>query len=485
MSEALVSDLVREPVAPGGEIRRGIAWNIAGQFGARALNFLFLLILARLLTPRDYGLFGMAAIVISVVTPLSDLGLGAALIQRHDDVQEHARAAFYLNSLVVGFVGLLCFLEAPLVAAIYGEGEIEGIVRILAVGFLARSTFTIHEALLRKRMSFGKLQGINLLSTALYGAAAIALASQGFGAWSLALALLLSNVASGALLAVSSHLPLGGGLGRRKWGDLFGFGRFVFLSGLVWALVLQVDGFVVGKLLGASALGAYALAVNYGRLPLVLLGSAVGDVLFSSFSKLQRDSSAVRDLLLKSVANLSIVSLPLAALTFILADVLVGGLLGPRWAEATGAFRTLGPAFSMLLTAASFAPLYQAMGRPDINLRLGVIVVPLVGSALWLGLPYGTEGVALAMSCAWFLCFLIQIPIVGSLTLTPWWEVIARMRPAAICTALAFLAAVAIEAVGVSPILAASSFLILYLSLLRRLFRESWPRPGEFLARPS
>jgi PST family polysaccharide transporter len=375
-------------------MRRGIFLCLSGQTLARILNFAFMVVLARLLTPRDYGLFNLANTVVGLAVAFGDWGLGSAFIQRQDHQKENASAAYSLNLLITLAGSVLLVLAAPAVAAFYKEPAAKSLLWILSFGFFLRGATFIHEASIRKSMRYGRWQAVLLTSTILYGAVAIIAARRGTGPWSLAWAVLAMQGGAAVLLVRMSGLSLSFRIDRARWRELLSYGKQVLAGGLVWAALLQADKIVVGKFLGAAALGAYAVAYNYGRMPLALLGSAVGEVMFSGLARVQNDLVEVRRLLVRSVSTLAIWAFPLAAVGLLLSKDAVAVFLGDRWSSAAVPLQIFSFAFPLTIIAAPFPSLYLALGRPRLILWMGLASAPLLFSAIFGGLSGGVVGTA-------------------------------------------------------------------------------------------
>ena len=391
------SDDTVAPFAPA-TLRQGILWNTAGQITTRILNLLFILFLARLVAPHDFGLVAIGTAVIGLVTVITDIGVGSALVQRQRDIRENASAAFYMNALmIVLFAGVL-FLLSGTIAGYFDQPTVRGLLPLLTVTFIIRGTVAVHEAFLRKRMLFRRLQLVNIASVVAYGVVAVALASWGAGEWSLAWGLLAGGCVYAGLILKSSGMPLSLSPHLSQWRGLFVYGRWVFLGGVATWVLQTGDNLAVGKFLGPADLGAYALAYSYGLLPFMLIGGSIAQAMFPAYSRLQEDPAQLQALLMKIVRMTAVVSLPIAgALLFAADDVLVA-LLGPKWTQAGPPFRVFAVVFTAGMFTASFPRVYDAVNRPIINLYIALAALPVMVAGLTIGLRSGVLGVALGIS---------------------------------------------------------------------------------------
>lgn len=480
------------PFAPSA-VRGGILWNTAGQVAARALGFAIVLILARLVVPRDFGLIAIGNVFIAFVAVVTDIGVGSALVQRESNLRANASAAFYMNALMILVFGAGLLLLSGSIATFYRESSVRGLLAVLTVAFLVRGWSAVHEAYLRRRMLFRRLQLINLASILAYGVAAVALAWIGEGAWSIAWGTLLEGCVYAGLVVAASGMPLSPSLHLHRWGDLFSYGRWVFLGGVAtWALQ-SGDNLAVGKFLGAGDLGAYSIAYAYGLLPASLIGAAVAQALFPAYARLQGDLVQLRDLIVKIVRVSAVVCLPIAGV-FLFAgrDVLIAAL-GPRWAPAGRPFQVFAVMFTALLFTASFPRVYDAVNRPIVNLYVALAALPVMVAGTVIGLHFGVLGVALGISVMLVEMGVVQIVAVSRTTGLSAGVILAAVWPAAACAILGVAAGAApllLLRQDLAPLaadaIACAVLLAVYILAVRRLFpalsAEAWAQVRAVLA---
>ena len=464
-----------------GSMRGGILWNTAGQMAARVLGLLSLMILARLLVPRDFGLLAIGTALIAFATQIADIGVGAALVQRQRDVRENASAAFYMNAAAALLLAVILLLLSETIARYYGQPALDRLLPLLTAGFLIRSSMSVHEAYMRKRMLFRRLQLINIAGAVAYAAVAIPLAASGAGAWSLAWGLLAgSSVYAGSVL-VGSGMPLSINPHLRQWHGLFVFGRWYFLGGLALMIVSNGDNLAVGKFLGPSDLGAYSLAYAYGLLPFMLIGGAIGQAAFPVYSHLQDDRQRLQDLVMKLVRVSAVVSLPIAGILLFTASDLLVTLLGPKWTQAGPPFRVFAVVFTALMFAASFPRIYDAIDRPIVNLYLSLAALPVMVVGLTIGLRFGIMGVALGISA-------MQIFVAGLAVFAVWKTtgisvrtIMGAVWPPAACVGCGIIAGILpfvllrdlLPSLAIDAIASLAMFGV-YVFFLRRFFPPLW-----------
>jgi O-antigen/teichoic acid export membrane protein len=412
-------------------IRGGSARGVA-----LAANFLLrvgsLMVLARLLNPKDFGLLGMVTAFTGVLSLFRDFGLSAAAIQRASVSEEQSSTLFWINVLFGAILTIIGVLLAPVVAAFYHEPRLFWVMCVVAIGFLINGAGVQHSALLQRQMRFTALAWIDVGSLIASIILAIGAAKAGYGYWALvAMTLSLPFTSTIGLWLASAWVP---GVAHRGVGirSLMRFGGTLTLSGLIYYVATNFEKVLLGRFWGAEALGIYGRAYQLIRIPTDNLNSAVGDVAFSALSRIQDDPSRLRRFFLKGYSLVLAITVPITIACGLFAHDMVLVLLGPKWKEAAGIFRLLAP---MMLIFAILNPLgwlLNAMGLIGRSLKIAVVIAPLMISSYVIGLPYGPRGVALAYSAVMTLWLFPGIAWAVHGTVISFWDVLRETsRPLA------------------------------------------------------
>jgi O-antigen/teichoic acid export membrane protein len=320
----------------------GLAWTASGKAAGALLHIAVVAVLARLLAPADFGLIAAALIVISFFSLLARLGLGQALVQRPEIDDVHISTT-YVTSLVLGLLlAGIVWLGAPVFAAFLRMQDADRVLRALAWLFPLTALSTVGEALLQRQARFGLLAKLEVASYAVgFGVFGILAALAGLGVWALVLAHYAHAVLTLALVMLYSP-PL-----RITMPDiaslrsLLGYGGGVTLGRFFNHVALQIDNLIVGRWLGAAALGMYGRAYQLMSMPATVVGQALDRVLFPAMSRLQIDTHRLSHLFLRGVAAIALLTLPGSALAIVLAPELIAILLGPQWDAAIAPFQVL------------------------------------------------------------------------------------------------------------------------------------------------
>ena len=400
---------------------RAVQWRFAGSVVIAVSQIAVGVVLARLLTPADFGVVALAFVVLGLVQPLGDLGIGNAVVHRARLTDRHVRTAFTLSVLVGITLTAVIAAAASLAAGVTGDGNVTPVLRVLSVGFALSGTAVVARALLRRQLDFRRLFFIDSGSFVLgYGGVAISLSLVGYGVWSLVWGgLFQSLLASGAQLAASRHSvrPL---IARREVADLLHFGLGASASACVNYVALNADNFVVGRWIGAAGLGLYARAYTLMNLPTAYGASVMSSVLFPAFTQVQGEPARLGRAYLLLTRLTAMIAAPSMGMLAISAPHLVPSLYGSQWIGAVAPLQILCMAgyFRALyhlggVVAQSVGWVYRELFRQSLY-----AVLVIVGALA--GLRHDLPGVAAGVSVAILYMFFASGQLALRATHTPW-----------------------------------------------------------------
>jgi O-antigen/teichoic acid export membrane protein len=375
---------------------RGAAVTLAGQWSGFVIQTLAMIVLARLLTPRDYGIVAGVAAIAGLAEMLKDLGLGAATVQRKDMNDGQLGTLFWVNAGLGVVVAAAVAALAPFIARFYDEPEAFAVTLVLAIPFVFSGLSVQHQALLSRTLQFRRLTTIDILSRATGLAGAIVLAVLGAGYWALVAATLITAVMRCAQLwRACTWRP-----SRPRWAPgmqpLLSFGGWTSLFAVVNYVSRNADNVLIGHRWGAADLGVYSRAYQLLLLPLQQINAPLSRVALPTLSHLQDQPVAYRRYYKTAMTAISFITLPAMALMAAVADELVRTLLGAKWAGAGPIFQVL--VFAGMAQTLGFANgwLYQTTGHARRQAIWGVVSRTLTVGAFFIGLPHGPYGVAVA-----------------------------------------------------------------------------------------
>ena len=380
-------------------IRGGFA-KLCSQGANFALRIGSLMVLARLLDPKDFGLVGMVTAFTGVLNLFRDFGLSSATVQRVEVSEEQISTLFWINCFVGTVLWLLLASVSPLVAAFYREPRLLWVTIVLAVGFFFNALGVQHSAMLQRQMRFTALAVIDIISLLSSIAVGIGMALYGFKYWSLvAMTITAPLVTTISLWLATGWIP---GAPRRRVGvhSMMRFGGTITLNGLVVYIAYNLEKVLLGRFWGAETVGIYGRAYQLINIPTDNLNSAVGEVAFSVLARVQKDLDRLRSYFLKGYSLVLALTVPVTIACALFADDLISVLLGPKWKAAVPIFRLLAPTILMFAMMNPFSWLLFSMGWVNRSLKIALVIAPLAIGAYLIGLPYGPKGVALAYSTA-------------------------------------------------------------------------------------
>jgi O-antigen/teichoic acid export membrane protein len=375
---------------------RGGVYAFGGQVLTFALQMGSTMLLARMLTPTDFGLVVMVTAITGFVAHFQEMGLSAATIQGARVTHRQASTLFWINvSVGAGLVAVVAAL-GPVLSAFYHEPRLTGITAALSMTFLLGGLSAQHMGLLRRQMRFQALAVMNVASLAVGVLAALLLAWHGAGYWAL-VAMTLATTASNAVLSfwLSGWRP---GLPGRAAGlrGMLVFGANYTGFNLLNYMGRHADKLLIGRYWGAAPAGLYSRAYSLLLLPLTQLTDPIGGIAMPVLSRLQHDPERYRRYYYRAVATIAYLTFPLIVLMGVLAEELILFFLGDQWREAIDIFRLLALAAILqpILVTASWV--WTSLGRVNELFRWSMLTAPAFLAAFVAGLPWGPAGVALA-----------------------------------------------------------------------------------------
>lgn len=421
----------------------GVLWTGISQFSTQAFQFIVIIILARLLSPGEFGIAGLATVFIGLISTVNELGLSAAIIQRKEVNDLHLSTSFWAS---VGMGAVLCILTiliSPFIAAFFNEDQVRPILIVSSAGFLIGSFSVIHKALLEKDLNFKSITIVEVCAAFTSGIISIWLALNGWGVWSLVLGNLSGIFISVIVLwKINAWRPLLK-FSTMHFKQLFGFGSRVTGSNLLNYIAASADYMIIGKFLGTSSLGYYTLAYNLVTFPLIRVSWMVMRVTFPAFSKIQESNEILSNGYLKVVKYVSLITFPMLAGMFIVAPDFVVSFYGTKWTPMIVPLQILCLAGALKSIGAIISNVLYSKGRADIQFKWQFFYAIVMPVAVVIGAKYGISGVAGAVTIMTvILAVIIQI-ITNKLIDLKMYSYLSEIFPAAI-SSLILIASVGI-----------------------------------------
>jgi PST family polysaccharide transporter len=411
-----------------GRTALNVLWVVLATMAGRLLSLAALAALARLLTPSDFGLLAFALVYITYAETVGDLGAGMALIYWPGRREDAAQVAFALN---VG-MGLAWFAltlaVAPAVAGFFGNPSGADVLRALAWSFPLKALGNTHDALCQKDLRFKARALPELGLAAAKGLVAVALAAAGFGVWSLVWGQLAGTALWTALLwRVVPWRP------DRRWpegllGPMLAYGRGMVAVNVLAAVVHHADLVVVGRMLGATALGLYHVAYKVPEMTITVVMWAVSRVLFPAMSRARAEGRSSIETYLAALRYSSLLTVPAAVALPLLAEPLVHMLFGKPWTGAAPVLSALAAYAGLRSLGTQAGDVLKAAGRPDVLAGLGLARALVLIPALVLAARSGAVAVALVMAGVAGLAAIANVGVAARIAQVPLRGVASALR---------------------------------------------------------
>lgn len=367
----------------------GLFWSFLQKIGTNGISFFVIIILARLLTPEDFGLIGMLLIFIALSQALTGAGFSQALIQKKNPDKEDYSSVFYINIGVSVLLYFILFITAPFIADFYNQPLLINLARVLSFVFVINAFCYVQEAKLTKEMQFKTLAIIYLPSTIIGGAISITMASMGYGVWSIVALHLVQRFAFAVQIWIYAKWKPLLSFNKEKAKSLFAFGNKIMLSTILNTIFSNIFLVVIGKFFPLSTLGYYQNAKKLVDTPTGVLSTTVSSVTFPAFSSIQDDNIKLKKGYKRSIQQLFFWLCPFFIIAGILADPLFRFVLTEKWMPAVPYFRWLCIVGILHPLNVYNLNLVNVKGRSDIFLKLTIVKKVFIAVGLVIAIPFG------------------------------------------------------------------------------------------------
>lgn len=390
-------------------------WSTLERFSVQGIQFIVMIVMARLLTPADYGLVGMITIFIAISQSLVDSGFSTALIRKQDRSQLDNSTVFYFNIGVGLFLYLILFLCAPVIADFYDEPVLTPITRVISLSVFINSLVVVQRALLTVDIDFKTQAKASLSGAVVSGIVGIWMAYSGYGVWALVVQQLLNLTINMALLWVLSRWRPSLCYSWQSFRELFGFGSKLALSSIIDTVYRNIYLIVIGKVFKAADLGYYTRAHQFSEFPSSNITSIIQRVTFPILCTLQDDDARLRDVYRRFLRLSAFIIFPMMVGLAAVAHPLVILLLKEQWAFAATLLSIICFAMMWYPIHAINLNLLQVKGRSDLFLRLEVYKKLIGVGILCVTLPLGLIPLCFGQIVSSFASLIINTYYTGKL----------------------------------------------------------------------
>jgi len=347
-------------------LTHALKWSFLSELASKAISPIVFVVLARLLTPEDFGVMSSALMVVSFSQIFWEAGMGKALIQRQTDTDEAANVAFWINiCLGVVIASLLFLTSAPIALTFFHDVRVTAVIQVMTIQVFFGAVSSVHTALLQKEMGFKKLFWVRFATVSLPGLASIPLAWNGMGYWALVVGTLVGQTAQVMMLWNMSHWRPKFTFHIQVAKELGRFGAWVAVYGLLAWFYIWADSLIVGMYLGSHDLGLYRTGTQLAAMIYGIMFGPINAVLYSYLSKIGNDKQRLGEAAGKVIKTLIFIAIPVGMIIFSLADPLGDVLFNEKW-------KSIGMVIGVMALSNGFSSVigmngefYRAIGKPS------------------------------------------------------------------------------------------------------------------------
>lgn len=386
----------------------GMIWVSFQKFGAMGIAFISNIVLARLLSPDDYGCIGLLAIFITISNTFVFGGFSAALIQKQNPTRIDYSTVFYWNVFIAILSYIILFITAPYIASFYHIPKLSSILRILSLVIIINSFSIVQLNIRRKQLKFKSISIIQIIAISISVIVTIYLALKGFGIWSLVCQQLITSSITTILLWISSVWKPILAFSFKSLKELFSYGSFLLLSDLLNSICDNIQGIIIGRKYTADIMGYYSQAKKMEEIPTTSISYTVQQVTFPIYSKLQNDTKQLFNATRKSLLLMNYINIPLMFLLIVVAEPLFTLLFSEKWLPSVPYFKILCLAGLVNCSQSINYQVVCAVGKSNKIFKWNIIKRLLGIIFIVIGMNWGVKGILFAMVIGFYTTFIIN-----------------------------------------------------------------------------
>lgn len=393
----------------------GMLWNVVEKIVVQGISFILNIVLARLLTPHDYGTIGMLTIFLSFSNVFIDSGFSRALIQKQDRTEFDFSTALIFNIIISISLYVILFFCSPAIANFYKTPELVNLQRVFFIVVILNSLTVVQNAKLQINIDFKSIALINSITVIVSGVAGIIAAYNGLGPWALVIQSLVKSFTSALFFWIIGKWFPKTGFSLESFKKLFGFGSKLLCSGLLSTTITNVNNLVIGKYYNPESLGFYTRAQQFPELTSGTLASVLNNATFPLMSSLQNDKKNLVETFKKLIQITALIVFPAMIGIAVLSKPIILVLLGEKWLPASNLLFWL--ALSYIFTPLSILNMniLNAIGRSDLFLKVDFAKVPFIILTMIITFPISLKAIAIGQFISAFIYFYINAFMSGKL----------------------------------------------------------------------
>lgn len=407
----------------------GIGWSFVGNALGYGITFLVGLVLARLLSPEEYGLIGIVTVFVTVFNTMTESGFSSALIRKTDASESDYNTAFYTNITFSLILYLVLYLCAPAISSFFREPELTPLTRVMGLCLLVNALTFTQSTILSKRMAFKTKTKASVVSALASGAVGIWMAFCGYGVWALVAQQLSKQIVSAVCLWLYIGWTPSLLFSKNSFGYLWNFGWKLSVSGMIDSVSIQISKFVIGKCYSPAYLGQFSRSEQFAGLFSSGLTSVVQQVSYPALSEIQDDKERLKEAYRKIIKTTIFVSTVCMFALGAVSEPLLYCLIGPQWHDAAVYLPFICIEMSLYPLHSINLNMLQVQGRSDLFLRLEIIKKLACIPVLIIGIFIGIVPMLVAGIFAGLFCFFLNARWSGKLIGYSAWKQLKDIAP--------------------------------------------------------
>lgn len=387
---------------------KGVFWSLIERFGTQGVQFLVMLVMARLLSPNDYGVVGLLVVFVSIAQAFVDGGFSQALIRKKDRTEIDNSTVFYFNIVVSVVIYLIFYLFAPYVSVFYNMPTLTPFMRVICLSIIINAFGVVQRALFNANIDFKAQAKASLIAIVISGAIGISLALRGFGPWALVWQQLSNLIVNTLFLWIYSEWRPLLAYSWKSFNELFSFGSKLLATSLLNAIYNNIQTIVIGKLYSAKSLGLYSRAAHFADLPSQQFTSVFMRVTFPVLCKVQDDMERLTSVYRRMLRVSAYIVFPLLIGMAAVAHPMIEVFIGKQWIECAYMLQIICFAEMWYPIHAINLDILQVSGRSDLFLKIEIYKKIVSLSLLALSAPFGIIAMCYSNLLSSLICLYIN-----------------------------------------------------------------------------
>lgn len=392
----------------------GVMWTAIQKYSTMIAQFVAGIILARLLTPDDYGCVGMLTIFMVVASTMLDAGFGSALIQKKKPTHDDYSTVFLWNLGMSSVLYVILYFSAPWIASFYRIPLLSSVLRVQALVLFINAFSIVQGNILRKQLRFRELSIIAITSSFIAIVTTVIMAYKGFGVWALVAQGLVSSAVNLILVWLVSKWRPSIAFSKQSFKELFSFGFYMFLTRSLSDIGKELQSLLIGRFYNASTLGYFSKARSLERMSSLSISQVMTSVTYPFYAQVQDDLVALQNMIKRFTSSIAYITFPLMIILMLVAEPLFVFLYSDRWLPSVPYFQALCLAGIPLCLQAVNTQTIAAIGKSKVMFRWRLVKLAIQLSLMFVGLYlYGVWGIVIANVIITYIFYLINASLVS------------------------------------------------------------------------